>query len=110
MLALLASFALVAAGSPTVYSIGPDRVEPDARALCAVDYPDDLAMMAACVRNARSGAQSFFQIRGMIGQSSALHRSLQGCIESYFDGQHLDWAMLGACARNQLAGARELGL
>lgn len=83
------------------------QVESDAAGHCAVRYPDDFAMRAACVRNARRGAESYAGIEAQHSGNPAMQRALSRCVSRYTEGGRVDWSMAGACARNQQRGWEE---
>lgn len=102
--ATLAVLTMLAGASnvpPPLMLPGPAKVSEDAKALCAAEYPDDFAMQGGCISNARSGARSFIQIARLHDDDPAWVRALVRCRLDYTLGQHVDWAMAGACARNQ---------
>lgn len=76
--------------------------------LCTRDYPDDLVMRAACKRNAERGAHSMNDIRVRYIGNQDMQRSLEGCFNQYTENGATDFAMAGACARNNERGWIEL--
>lgn len=77
---------------------------------CSERWPDNLSLRAACMRNAQDGAESYRSIRAQTGHVPDMKRALDGCIARYTRGVRRNWALIGACARNNLDGLRELGL
>ena len=65
-------------------------------------------MRAACGRNADSGREEFINIWNQYLQDDAMNIALQECFARYTEGSITDFAMLGACARNQQNGYNEV--
>ena len=83
-------------------------VERDARAVCEQRWPDNFALQAACVRNARDGAASWAEIRERYRDNPAMRRALDGCVKRHTDNGLTNWALVGGCARNQEQGLIDL--
>lgn len=94
---------LLAIGAPGADQSAPS-VERDARAVCGQRWPDDFALQAACVRNARDGAASWDEIRKRYRDNPAMGRALEGCVKRHTKDGLINWALVGGCARNQEQG------
>ncbi len=64
-------------------------------------------MRAACGRNAESGRSDYIEIWNRYLQVPAMITALENCYDRYTQADVTDFAMAGACARNQEAGYRE---
>jgi len=74
---------------------------------CKARYPDDFSMRAACGRNARSGFADFVRIRERHATNGDFANAMALCFYRYTVDRVTDFAMVGACARNQDEGFRE---
>lgn len=82
--------------------------QKSAKALCAVDYPTDFSMQAACGRNNASGYDDYIAIGRRFKDNSAMLEALVGCYNDYTEEAGTDFSMAGACARNQSRGFSEV--
>lgn len=97
-----------ASAAPGVIFVDPDHLRRSAIALCSREYPADFMMQGACRRNFEAGASSYDKIAERYAQVGDMQRALHQCIRDYSDGSYIDYAMLGACARNQEQGYQEM--
>lgn len=99
----------VLATAGAMLTVEPGNVELSARTHCAAEYPDDFAMQAACRRNYLSGAADFDRIAREFAGIPSMQSALRRCLADYRDEMTLvDYALAGACARNQRQGWQEM--
>lgn len=101
----VATGAAPAAQAPGMPTIDDAAAASLTRTKCAADWPDDLALRAACGRNARAGIASFREIARRYSSVPDMQRALRGCLEQFPD----DFALVGGCARNNEEGFKEIG-
>lgn len=75
---------------------------------CADQWPDDLSLRAACGRNAAEGMAAFNTIAKRYTDQPDMRRALEGCRQQWVNEASADYSLLGACARNQEQGLREM--
>lgn len=100
--------AQAAVAAPGVIFVDPDHLRQSALRLCAREYPTDFTMQGACRRNFEAGASSYDKIAERYAHVPEMQLALHQCIRDYSDGSYIDYAMLGACARNQEQGYLEM--
>lgn len=83
-------------------------VRESAVSQCTSEYPDDLAMRAACKRNAEAGAASFAEIADRYWDSSDMQSALAGCLRDYTENGITDFSLVGGCARNNENGLKSM--
>ena len=93
---------------PLPVIVGEDYANSSYNALCANRYPSDFSMRAACRRNAKSGRSDFIDIWNRYISNDSMNLALQNCFQRYTEDGSTDFAMLGACARNQERGFKEI--
>ncbi len=80
------------------------KIKSDTRTYCASEYPTDYTMRGACTRNAYSGAEDFTKIWNRYRSDDGMRAALAQCHADYEKLGGHDWAMIGACARNNERG------
>ena len=93
-----------AEGAPTPIDMSADYQRKSAKELCAIDYPTDFSMQAACGRNNARGYEDLLNITKRFEGNEAMLSALAGCYHDYTNATGTDFSMAGACARNQTRG------
>lgn len=105
--AVSTSSAPVEQASPPI-DMSADYQRQSAKRLCAIDYPTDFTMQAACGRNNASGYEDLLNIAQRFEGNEAMMSALAGCYHDYTSASGTDFSMAGACARNQTRGFEQV--
>lgn len=92
----------------TAESATTPKIKSDTKKHCAARYPANYTMRGACTRNAYEGAQDFIKIWNRYRTDDGMSASLAGCYDRYAENGAHNWMMIGACARNNEEGYRDV--